>query len=86
MKKRIAAAAVIVIFTMALGESAWAGRVKNRQFKQGKRISQGVKSDELTKRETTSLVKQQRRIQHSKKRAWSSPVFPPIIDWSKFQN
>lgn len=71
MKKKIALTVVLLIFAVTMVGSAWAGRVKNRQVWQGKRIGQGVKSGELTKGETKSLAKQQRRIQHSKKRAWS---------------
>ncbi len=71
MKKTITVTAVIAIFAITSVGSAWAGRVKSRQVRQSRRISQGVKSGALTKRETRSLIKQQRRIQRTKKRAWS---------------
>ncbi len=49
-------------------------KVKDRQINQQQRIRQGVKSGELTKRETVKLQKQQARIQRSKKKAKADGV------------
>jgi len=48
--------------------------IKKTQIKQQKRIKQGVKSGDLTKRETVKLQKQQVNIQRTKKRAKSDGV------------
>ncbi len=77
MKKVIAIVTVAgMLGTMGVS-SAWAGRVAERQERQAKRIHQGVHSGELTRGETRSLVKQQHRIQHSKRRAWSDGKLTP---------
>ncbi len=43
--------------------------VNQTQKTQSKRIVQGVKSGELTKKETKELVRQQKRIKHQKRMA-----------------
>ncbi len=60
-----------MVFTLVAVDAALAGRVKNRQVRQQKRIHQGVQSGELTKRETVRLQKEQRHINRTKKRALS---------------
>ena len=71
MKQRISAV-VISIFLMGVffSETAFAGRVHERQVNQHQRIGQGVKSGELTKRETTVLAHEQKHIQVLKQRSW----------------
>ena len=71
MKKVIAVMAAVMFFCVIGVNSSFAGRVGKRQVHQKKRISRGVKNGELTKCETRSLVKEQRNIQHTKRRAWS---------------
>lgn len=71
MRKLTKALAMVMILCFVFAEVSMAGRVWNRQKHQGKRIHQGVASKELTFRETKSLAKEQRRIQKSKKQAWS---------------
>lgn len=61
------------LFMFMLSTSAFAQTTKKKvvktQVKQQKRIHQGVKSGELTKKEVVSLQKQQQRINQTKKRA-----------------
>lgn len=71
MKKALAVTGIVAIVALIGAQSAWAGRVAHRQVRQDKRIVHGVKSGELTRGETRHLVRQQHRIQHSKRRAWS---------------
>ena len=52
-------------------DTATAGRVGKRQVKQQKRIHQGVKSGEITKKEFKHLEREQARLQKNKKRALS---------------
>ena len=52
-------------------DSAFAGRAGKRQVKQQKRIHQGVKSGEITKKEFKYLEREQAKLQKSKKRALS---------------
>ncbi|MEM8906460.1 MAG: hypothetical protein AAGD05_01335 [Bacteroidota bacterium] len=49
-------------------------KVVDRQVTQQKRIQQGVRSGELSKKETVRLQKQQRHINRSKKRAKADGV------------
>lgn len=71
MKKMIAVMTTMaMIGVMGIG-NAWAGRISERQVNQDKRVAQGVRSGELTRGETRVLVKQQRKIQRTKARAWS---------------
>ena len=49
-------------------------KVKDRQINQQKRIKQGIKSGELSKRETLRLQKQQASVQRTKKRAKADGV------------
>lgn len=70
--KKITIWGLAAVFALTLLSSeAWAGRVAKRQCRQGTRISQGVKSGQLTRAETRSLVSEQRRIQRVKVRSWS---------------
>ncbi len=69
--KKLAIVMVAMVFALVTVDAALAGRVKNRQVKQQKRIHQGVNSGELTRRETVRLKKEQRHINRAKKRALS---------------
>ena len=66
----------VIIFGLFVFGFAFAGeaqtatpKAKDRQVKQQKRIKQGVKSGELTKKETVQLKAQQAHIQRTKKKA-----------------
>lgn len=71
----LAMAALITTFVGA--DVAFAGRIANRQIRQQKRIHQGIKSGELTRREVGRLEKQQYKIQRHKRRAWSDGKLTP---------
>lgn len=65
-----------MVFGMAFTMNAQTAtpEVKKTQVKQQKRIVQGVKSGELTKREAVKLEKQQKNIQRTKQRAKADGV------------
>jgi hypothetical protein len=67
----------MVIIGLVFANSSMAGRIGNRQLRQDRRIFQGVKSKELTLRETGALMNEQQRIQNTKKRALSDGVLTP---------
>ncbi len=69
--KKLAIVMTAMVFALVTVDAATAGRVKNRQVRQQKRIHQGVHSGELTKRETVRLQKEQRHINRARKRALS---------------
>ena len=72
MKKLGMIMAIFLTITAFLSVNAsYAGRAGKRQVNQQKRIHQGVKSGEVTKREYKRLQREQAGIQRSKKRAWS---------------
>ena len=77
MKRILIMATVVVLVGMAAAPSAWAGRIGIRQVRQKERISQGVKSGELTRFETRQLVTEQHRIQHVKQHALSDGTLAP---------
>lgn len=58
------------LLTLTLAEPflAQAGVIGERQKNQQERIDEGVKSDELSKRETIKLEKEQAKIQRKKRR------------------
>lgn len=70
--EKLISALVISIFLMGVFfiDTASAGRVHERQVNQQQRIGQGVKSGELTKRETAVLAHEQKHIQVLKQRSW----------------
>ncbi|MDO9262757.1 MAG: hypothetical protein Q7U02_02245 [Desulfosalsimonadaceae bacterium] len=70
--KKLISALVISIFLMGVFfiDTAFAGKVHERQVNQHQRIGQGVKSGELTKRETAVLAHEQKHIQVLKQRSW----------------
>ncbi|OPX37590.1 MAG: hypothetical protein DRN37_06940 [Thermoplasmata archaeon] len=59
------------------GVATATGRVGHRQFRQQKRIGQGIRSGELTRGEVRGLERQQVRIQRTKRRAWSDGKLQP---------
>ncbi len=69
--KKMVVLMTAMVFSLVAVDAVMAGRVKNRQVRQQKRIHQGVNSGALTKGETVRLQKQQRHINRSKKRALS---------------
>ena len=70
MKKIFAISAFAMILTFTFMDTAFAGRIKNRQVRQQDRIYQGVRSGELSRYETRRLERQQVRIQKAKAGAW----------------
>jgi len=76
MKKAIGIL-MVTMFSFICANSAMAGKIKNRQVNQQKRIHQGIHSGELTGREIKNLEKEQLRIQKTKKRAWSDGTLSP---------
>lgn len=68
MKIKVFIATVfLAIFAFsAQAQSTATPQVTKRQVKQQKRINKGVKSGELTRRETVSLQRQQKRIRGNK--------------------
>lgn len=74
---RIAAVLILVMVSFVWIDAAFAGRVKNRQIKQQKRIHQGIHSGELTKGEVHKIQREQKRLQKSKRQAWSDGKLTP---------
>ena len=66
-----------LVASFALCDVALAGRVVRRQVRQQRRIHQGIRSGELTCRETRRLEREQIRIQRTKRRAWSDGRLTP---------
>jgi len=60
---------VMLAFSYGAINFVEAGRAGNRQVKQQKRIHQGLKSGELTKKEALRLERKQQRIQKTKEEA-----------------
>jgi hypothetical protein len=77
MKKFAILSSVMLIFYCVAIEFSHAGRIGNRQVKQQKRIYQGVKSGELTKKETLRLEREQHRIQKTKHNAFKDGELTP---------
>lgn len=72
MNKPIIAAIVAAAFALpsvALAQTASTPRIDKRQENQDKRIEQGVKSGELTKKEAARLEKGQARVQKMENKA-----------------
>jgi hypothetical protein len=77
MKKTAIILVVMVIIGLFFASSSMAGRVGKRQIHQHKRIHQGVKGKELTCRETGALIREQHKIQRTKKRSLSDGILTP---------
>lgn len=69
--------ALAVVVTIAGINQTNAQTVAKKQANQKARISQGVKSGELTRRETRQLSKQQRDIRQTKRAAKADGVVTP---------
>jgi len=69
MKKIAILMSLMLAFSYVTIDLVQAGRAGNRQIKQQKRIHQGLKSGELTKKEALRLEREQRRIQKTKQEA-----------------
>jgi len=72
MNKSITAAIVAAAFALpglALAQTTSTPRIDQRQANQEKRIEQGVKSGELTKKEAARLEKGQARVQKMENKA-----------------
>jgi len=77
--KRILFIATILMFFIYFGASAQEGSTKTRvatgrQVSQKARINQGVRSGELTRKETAGLKAQQRHINRTKRQAKADGV------------
>ncbi len=77
MKKAIVTVALIGFIGMTGIGNAWAGWVSERQERQENRIVNGIRSGELTRRETRELLQEQYRIERFKSRAWSDGRLTP---------
>ena len=77
MKKTSIILTALAFIGLVFANSAMAGRVGKRQLRQNARIHQGVKSQELTFRETRTLRREQHRIQRTKRRALRDGVVTP---------
>ena len=71
MKKMVSILMTVTVAGLIFVQPSLAGSIGHRQVMQNKRIQQGLQSGELTRREARHLFRQQHRIQHSKKQAWS---------------
>ena len=77
MKKIAILLSVVLAFSYLTINFVLAGRVGNRQIKQQKRIHQGLKSGELTRKEALRLEREQRRIQKTKHHALKDGELTP---------
>jgi hypothetical protein len=77
MKKITIILTVMAFAGLIFADSSLAGRIGKRHFRQRERIHQGLKSKELTKRETRALVHEQHRIQRTQKKALNDGVLTP---------
>lgn len=70
MNSRLTMTAVaIALFGFIAPHLAEAGTIKNREARQQKRIEQGVKSGELTAKETAKLEREQGKIEADREKA-----------------
>ena len=72
----ITAASVLFISSLSLAQTATPA-IKQTQQVQEKRINQGIKSGEVTKKEAAKLDAEQAKIQHDKKAAKADGVVTP---------
>lgn len=72
--KMFFAALFLMGFTLTMQAQTATPKVTKTQVKQQKRIKQGVKSGELTKKEAVKLEVQQKHIQKTKKQAKADGV------------
>lgn len=72
MKARLTlVAAAIALFGITSLPLAEAGPIAKREVRQQKRIEQGVKSGELTAKETAKLEREQAKIEADREKAWA---------------
>ncbi len=74
MKMLAAAIAVIVLASLSAEAQTRTPKVTERQVNQQRRINQGVKSGELTRREAGKLQAQQAKVQRTKTKAKADGV------------
>ena len=75
--KKVMSILMVAAFGFVCASSAMAGRIKNRQVHQQKRIHKGIHSGELTCQEVKALEKEQRHVQKTKKKVWSDGKLTP---------
>lgn len=71
MKKMIAILLMGGFLALVTAGSVWAGDHQAHQYRQYKRIHQGVHSGALTRGEAHTLLREQRHIRQAQKRAWA---------------
>lgn len=74
MKKLTLIITVLFISTTVMAQSVKTPKINKKQKNQISRIEQGVKSGELTKKETKRLMKQEAKLQKHKRIAKSDGV------------
>lgn len=72
--KSIITGILFIAFSFTMQAQSTAKSVKKTQVNQHQRIKQGVRSGELTRKETAKLTRQQANIQQTKKRAKADGV------------
>ena len=72
--KSIITGMLLTAFTFTLQAQTTTPNVTKTQVKQQKRIKNGIKSEELTRKETKQLARQQAHINRTKKRAKADGV------------
>jgi len=78
MKVKVFLFSCLLSFAMtSLQAQTQTPKVTQQQVTQHKRIGQGVRSGELTRKETRELQRQQRSIHRNKKRAQSDGIVTP---------
>lgn len=79
MKSRALSIAGILLGLLFLFENiSWAGGATgHRQIRQSKRIVHGIRNGQITDGELVRLIREQRRIQRYKKRAWEDGCVNP---------
>ena len=77
MKQLAILTAIMMVSLFISVDMAQAGRVGKKQIKQQKRIHQGLKSGELTRKEALRLEREQRRIQKTKQEALKDGELTP---------
>lgn len=77
MKKTIAILIILVVSFTVVSAQTLTPKINRTQKNQQLRIHQGVKSGELTRRETRKLENQQKAIKHDKRIAKADGVVTP---------
>ena len=66
-----------LIFSLAIGTSAFAGEVKEREENQQDRIAQGVESGQLTGKEAAHLEKGEAKLEKDREKALADGKMTP---------